>query len=141
MVCNAHAITELCIFDDDKKTTINERQERIATAIYPSASLMNHSCNPNVINRFVREIHCSQIAFLTYLNQFYFSFCGRQLIVRAIEDVHIGEEVYNCYGPHYRRMRTKERQESLRSQYSFTCKCISCDAIDSEDFQVCVTCK
>ncbi len=47
MVSNAHAITELCALDET-----NERQERIATAIYPSASLMNHSCDPTVINRF-----------------------------------------------------------------------------------------
>lgn len=46
MVSNAHAITELCALDE-----INERQERVATAIYPSASLMNHSCDPTVINR------------------------------------------------------------------------------------------
>lgn len=46
MVCNAHAITELCPVDAN-----GERQERVATAIYPSASLMNHSCDPSVINR------------------------------------------------------------------------------------------
>lgn len=26
-------------------------QARIASAIYPTASLMNHSCKPNIINR------------------------------------------------------------------------------------------
>ena len=52
MVRNAHAITELCVVDDSGGVS-SERQERIATAIYPSASLMNHSCDPTVINRSV----------------------------------------------------------------------------------------
>ena len=51
MVCNAHAITELCTIGDDNQSTVGERQERVAAAIYPSASLMNHNCNPTVINR------------------------------------------------------------------------------------------
>ena len=60
MVSNAHAITELCLIDEN-----NERQERIATAIYPSASLMNHNCDPTVINRFDIVIQFSFPAILT----------------------------------------------------------------------------
>ncbi|XP_059351666.1 SET and MYND domain-containing protein 4-like isoform X2 [Daphnia carinata] len=108
MVSNAHAITELCALDET-----NERQERIATAIYPSASLMNHSCDPTVIN----------------------SFQGSTLIVRAIREVRQGEEVFNCYGPHYRRMRRTERLELLESQYSFVCTCEHCRDANTEDFQ------
>ena len=52
MVSNAHAITELCTLDASNAATVSQRQERIATAIYPSASLMNHSCDPTVINRY-----------------------------------------------------------------------------------------
>lgn len=58
LVCNAHAITKL---DSDQRTAdhpiddmnkvVSESQQRIATAIYPSASMMNHSCDPNIINR------------------------------------------------------------------------------------------
>lgn len=58
LVCNAHAITKL---DSDRNsanlsvdhynTVVSESQQRIATAIYPSASMMNHSCDPNIINR------------------------------------------------------------------------------------------
>jgi len=113
MVSNAHAITELCTFEGSNPSTVNERQERIATAIYPSASLMNHSCNPTVIN----------------------SFQGNRLVVRAIKDVKKGGEIFNCYGPHYRRMRRSERLEALEAQYSFTCQCQSCLDTDTEDFQ------
>ncbi|XP_046648250.1 SET and MYND domain-containing protein 4-like [Daphnia pulicaria] len=108
MVSNAHAITELCLIDEN-----NERQERIATAIYPSASLMNHNCDPTVIN----------------------SFQGNTLIVRAIRNVRQGDEVFNCYGPHYRRMRRSERVEALEAQYCFTCTCDSCLDKNTEDFQ------
>ncbi|XP_045027632.1 SET and MYND domain-containing protein 4-like isoform X1 [Daphnia magna] len=108
MVSNAHAITEICALDEN-----SERQERIATAIYPSASLMNHSCDPTVIN----------------------SFQGNTLIVRAIRDVRKGDEVFNCYGPHYRRMRRTERLEMLESQYSFVCTCEHCCDTNTEDFQ------
>ena len=108
MVSNAHAVTEVCAVDDS-----SERQERIATAIYPSASLMNHSCDPTVINSFV----------------------GSTLIVRAIKDVPEGGQVFNCYGPHYRRMRRSDRLESLQMQYRFTCTCPHCLDEETEDFQ------
>lgn len=63
MVSNAHAVTELCLVDDH-----NEKQERIATAIYPSASLMNHSCDPTVINRFELMLQLKlTIVFLKHL--------------------------------------------------------------------------
>ena len=34
---------------------VNNSQFRIATAIYPSASMMNHSCDPTVINSFYNQ--------------------------------------------------------------------------------------
>ncbi len=53
---------------------------RLATGIFPAASLMNHSCVPLIVN----------------------SFRGRELTVRALRPVEAGAEVTNCYGPHYR---------------------------------------
>ncbi|XP_005110357.2 SET and MYND domain-containing protein 4 [Aplysia californica] len=122
LVCNAHAITSLqaqsCRGEDDwgsggdmshnasveADSLQNVQQVRIATAIYPTASLMNHSCDPTIIS----------------------SFMGDVLIVRNIKDVKKGDEIYNCYGPHYCRMRTGERQEVLKSQYHFDCLCEAC---------------
>jgi len=63
LICNAHAITDLVYADDEfinvdrtnlKKgimstSTADSTQERIASAIYPSASMMNHSCDNNVV--------------------------------------------------------------------------------------------
>jgi len=52
LISNGHAIIKLNMTVDDKQNDFYIQQEnRIATAIYPSASIMNHSCNPNIINR------------------------------------------------------------------------------------------
>jgi SET and MYND domain-containing protein len=52
LISNGHAITKLNTTTDNKQDNFYIQQEgRIATAIYPSASIMNHSCDPNIINR------------------------------------------------------------------------------------------
>ena len=47
LVSNAHAVTELHHSDDD-----TVEQVRLATAIYSSVSLLNHSCVPMIVNNF-----------------------------------------------------------------------------------------
>ena len=54
LVCNAHAITEVQVTPTaaGEITPVEETsQVRVATAIYPTASLMNHSCDPTIISR------------------------------------------------------------------------------------------
>ena len=63
LVCNAHAITSLqstttsspdqlsCAGDSGSNCLDSVLQVRIATAIYPTASLMNHSCQPTIQSR------------------------------------------------------------------------------------------
>lgn len=52
LICNGHAITKINVTpNDDENKLLIEEQTRVATAIYPSASMMNHSCDPNIINR------------------------------------------------------------------------------------------
>lgn len=52
LVCNAHAITKLQVSHDSNQTLVDSQsQVRVATAIYPTASLMNHSCDPTIISR------------------------------------------------------------------------------------------
>ena len=41
--------------DADANAVVSNNQFRIATAIYPSASMMNHSCDPTVINSFFNK--------------------------------------------------------------------------------------
>ncbi|EFN62504.1 SET and MYND domain-containing protein 4 [Camponotus floridanus] len=115
LVCNGHAITKINVTaDDHENKLLIEEQIRIATAIYPSASMMNHSCDPNIIN----------------------SFLDQTLIVKAIQDIKEGEEILHCYGVDFRRMPKAERQESLESQYYFTCNCKACTMPEYENFMI-----
>ncbi|XP_067951536.1 SET and MYND domain-containing protein 4-like [Watersipora subatra] len=108
LICNAHAITVVDSMRTAEKganeKVMSQRQEKLASAIYPTASLMNHSCAPNILASFV----------------------GPRLIVKNSVDLKAGEEVLNCYGPHYQKMERKERQQSLLSQYYFHCDCQPC---------------
>lgn len=80
------------------------KSQRVFTGIFTRISMLNHSCSPNIRNVFE----------------------GKKLTIYATEDIPKGGEVFNCYGPHYRLMSYQERQDSLRLQYNFTCKCSKC---------------
>ena len=109
LVTNAHAITEL------QETEGGEvRQVRLASAIYPAASLLNHSCVPAITNKFV----------------------GPVLEIRTVRSIESGKEVTNCYGPHHRRHPHQERQEMLQTQYGFRCTCQACTSPDEKQFFV-----
>lgn len=92
------------------------KSQRVFTGIFSRISMLNHSCSPNIRN----------------------VFDGKQLTIYAAEDIPENGEVLNCYGPHYRLMSYQERQESLRYQYNFICKCSKCldknDEFVSSDF-------
>ena len=61
MACNVHAITAIVSTGEDKTNlrtslptkdhVVSREQKRIATAVYPTASLLNHACDPDVIVR------------------------------------------------------------------------------------------
>ena len=72
--------------------------------------MLNHSCSPNIRNKFE----------------------GRQLTIFSTDDVVEGGEIFNCYGPNYKLMSYQERQDSLRLQYNFNCKCSKCDERNDE---------
>ena len=101
LVTNAHAVTELLEAEAGQGG-----QGRIATGLYPGVSMLNHSCVPAIAT----------------------AFKGRELVVRAVVGLGAGEEVTNCYGPHWRRHSLASRQEMLRSQYGFRCGCQGCRA-------------
>merc|ERR1712168_560276 len=104
LVCNAHAITDILTSESVKSDVIECNQERISTAIYPTASLMNHSCDPSIISSFYKDV----------------------LVVKAVKNIKQGEEIFNCYGPHFKRMPQKYREECLKEQYFFYCECYPC---------------
>lgn len=54
LVCNGNAISTHMLSDYDSESIISiidESQPRIGTAIYPTSSLLNHSCDPNIFSR------------------------------------------------------------------------------------------
>ncbi|XP_023940800.1 SET and MYND domain-containing protein 4 [Bicyclus anynana] len=112
LVCNGHATLSLATVDDDDGRTVSEREVRRATAIFPSAAMMNHSCDPNIINTFYKS----------------------RLIVRCARELSAGAEVLNCYGPHRAREPTAQRRAQLRAQYMFACACSACSDADRRDF-------
>ncbi|XP_045458387.1 SET and MYND domain-containing protein 4-like [Melitaea cinxia] len=115
LVCNGHATLSLSVVEDDdgrNGRTLTEKEVRRATAIYPSAAMMNHSCDPNIINTFYNS----------------------RLIIRCSRELSPGSEVLNCYGPHRAREPTAQRRAQLRAQYMFTCACSACSDSERKDF-------
>jgi hypothetical protein len=109
--CNAHEISHLAVplpgslssgshFHSLQKIRLCE----IAAAAMPVLSLINHSCNPNVVR-------------VCY---------GDVIVVRAIRRIARGEEILDNYGYHYATHEKKERQLKLSQQYYFRCNCQSC---------------
>jgi len=90
--------------------------DRIALAVYPTASLMNHSCQPNVA----------------------VCFDGCKLTARAIETVQAGEPLLHCYGAQKGALITPLRQQQLQEQYRFVCGCRACQAGFDESEQAMV---
>ncbi|KAG5674854.1 hypothetical protein PVAND_004799 [Polypedilum vanderplanki] len=80
------------------------KSQRVFTGIFPRISMLNHSCEPNIRN----------------------AFDGKQLTIFAARDISNGDEIFNCYGPHWKLMSYQERQDTLRIQYNFVCKCTKC---------------
>lgn len=112
LICNGHAITGMRPVGEfqagiripagELHTSI--KYDRIFTALYPVISTLNHSCDPNIENKFE----------------------GTKLTLIATRDIKSSEEVLNCYGPHYKLTNEVERQVILRKQYCFSCDCNKC---------------
>lgn len=124
-ICNAHAITLLRDSTEQSSAPTYDRdQVRIATAIYPRVSLLNHACDPNVISSF--EPNTSTI------------------VVKSSRAIEKSAEIYNCYGPHWLKMSLLERKQSLSDQYRFDCQCDAClrqlNATDRHSSLKCVHC-
>ena len=57
MPCNIHAITAVVSVSEKSRTGVaSKEQRRIAAGIYPTASLMNHACDPDVIVRYLLKV-------------------------------------------------------------------------------------
>lgn len=86
------------------------KSQRVFTGIFPRISMLNHSCEPNIRN----------------------TFDGKRLTIYAASDISTGDEIFNCYGPHWKLMSFQERQDTLRLQYNFQCNCTKCSQTNDE---------
>ncbi|XP_076297825.1 protein-lysine N-methyltransferase SMYD4-like isoform X2 [Lasioglossum baleicum] len=83
---------------------LDSKTDALGKAVYLSASMMNHSCDPNTV--------------INVMDQYQ--------IVRAFKDIAANEEILTCYGVHYRDKSPEERRKELLSLHHFTCKCTPC---------------
>ncbi|CAG0884288.1 unnamed protein product [Cyprideis torosa] len=101
MPCNAHEVTCLSIGKDVSEMVVEE----IAAAAYPTLSLLNHSCDPNVVRHSV----------------------GDAVVARSIKPIAKDSEIVDNYGYHYAVMGKDDRQKGLQYQYFFSCDCVACE--------------
>ena len=107
VVCNGIAVTGICDIPDPKLSALSQYgQLRYGTGIYPTVSLMNHSCDPNCIQ----------------------SFANNTLIIKVAKDIEPHQELTISYGPIYSKHKWDERQHTLKKQYFFTCQCPKCQS-------------
>lgn len=81
--------------------------DRQTSAIFPTASRMNHSCLPNVYNTWNENI--------------------RRLTVHALRDIDTGEEILTTYIPATLDREKRNDKEHL-GNYDFVCSCPACDS-------------
>lgn len=94
--CNAHKI--------------KDGKYDVALGLFPLTSMLNHSCTPN--------------CFHSYLIDATESHSPPTLVIRALCDIHPGDEICYNYIPLYQS--TDTRQAQLFRAYSFTCSCPRC---------------
>lgn len=133
--CNAQAVSALRNTGERNAAVQSSNEVRIGTAVFPTLSVLNHSCSPNTSLSFSPGTSLSlspgpraspgspgggSSAGLATAD------CGTTVTVRAARDICPGQEVLHCYGPHCSRMRVSERQRLLQEQYYFQCDCEAC---------------
>jgi len=100
VTCNGVDVTELQLAD----TLHRSHPLSIGLALYPTVSLLNHSCDP------VLEL----------------VFYGDRCAVRAVQNTRAGRELFIDYGQVYYVIGRAERRAALSRQYYFECQCIAC---------------
>ncbi|KAM3868688.1 SET and MYND domain-containing protein 4 [Diretmus argenteus] len=138
--CNAQAVTMLQDTGASDSVVLSNQEIRIATAIFPTLSLLNHSCCPNTSLAFSAGANTElsgpdmSADFGEDVAEFNrAACCGVSVTVRAAKALTPGQEILHCYGPHSSRMMTRKRQRLLQGQYYFLCKCEACNLQEEEE--------
>lgn len=130
--CNAQAIIMLQDTGASDSPVQSSREIRLATAIFPTLSLLNHSCCPNTSLVFSTGSTADPSGldlsadFSENVAEHSSTARGVTVTVRAAKAITPGQEILHCYGPHSSRMATQERKRLLQEQYYFLCKCEAC---------------
>ncbi|KAF2360257.1 SET domain [Trinorchestia longiramus] len=98
--CNAYEISEMQL----KETIAENESLEIGGAVYPTISLTNHSCFPNVTRYNV----------------------GTTCVLRATRFIPKDAEILDNYGYYFHIKPIIERRDALRHQYKFECSCEAC---------------
>lgn len=102
--CNAHTITytpkplEYC----DLMTNIQTFE--IGIGLYFTASLFNHSCDPDVVR----------------------VYNGVRVNIKALKNIKSSYQIFDNYGYHFSVHNKNERLHKLKEQYFFVCNCPAC---------------
>lgn len=96
-----HSVSELLYIDN---VSNNSKSVRIASAMYPSMSLFNHSCDASVS----RHYH------------------GTKMVVRSMRPMFTGEQIFDDYGALYLLQTRQERKARLKELFHFDCTCEAC---------------
>ncbi|XP_064633432.1 SET and MYND domain-containing protein 4-like [Lineus longissimus] len=99
--CNAHEVSEIEV---SRKGIRHAKSLEIGAGLYPTMSLLNHSCNPTVVRHYYGDV----------------------CVVRAIRNMRKGEEIVDNYGALWAVHPKKFRQDKLKDQYYFNCQCDAC---------------
>ncbi|XP_020499739.2 SET and MYND domain-containing protein 4 isoform X1 [Labrus bergylta] len=130
--CNAQAVCTMQDTGSANSLVQSSREIRIATAIFPTLSLLNHSCCPNTSLVFSTGTSTDPSGpdlsadLSGGVAEHRSTSNGIAATVRAAKVINAGQEILHCYGPHSSRLGTKERQRLLQEQYYFSCRCEAC---------------
>ncbi|BHF65842.1 hypothetical protein SprV_0200885500 [Sparganum proliferum] len=104
--CNAHTYAETLLPKCEQGVSLTASSIRpLASCLYPTLSLVNHSCDPNVLRVSTGSGSC---------------------LLLALRPLPAGTELLDCYSAHYALQGRAERQADLLSQYCFSCACVAC---------------
>ncbi|GLD46507.1 SET and MYND domain-containing protein 4 isoform X1 [Lates japonicus] len=131
--CNTQAILKVQDTGAENSPVQSSREIRIASAIFPTLSLLNHSCCPNTSLVFSSGITVDPSDFSESVAEDRGTARGVTVTVRAAKGIAAGQDILHCYGPHSSRMVTQERQHLLQEQYYFLCQCEACTRTQEEE--------
>jgi len=100
---NSHEIGLLQTPTKDKWSTLAEIKP-LGGGLYPTASLFNHSCDPNIM-RYNR---------------------GHLMVSVTCRKIKKGDEICDCYGLPWYAKPAEQRQRITSRFYKFTCACAPC---------------